>query len=279
MVDKILNVLPSTRMVQLRTPKFKRTLYTTSPVTPGHAYGGSAVARLGTTTTASWPVRRLGTYENTAVEYPYLASETAYVPMGGETCNPNPPRSRLPNRHGRTGRFHCSYLNTDYHTGVLGSWHTGLPAGDHPPPRLPLRPDQRNVPRHGRREEALCRPPSTSRTTAGPPPFNPRGLELVLRNTSTWPSTACPSPPTREVAAGSDDHVTQTLTLPAPSRRAATRLLLNLPDPATPSRPILDPPRQRGHLGARHGFNNSSTPYRERISFAGPPLPAAGRRP
>ncbi|MFK4084660.1 DUF4874 domain-containing protein [Kribbella sp. NPDC020789] len=45
--DKLLSVVPPSRMVQLRTPKFKRTMYTTTPVQSANAYNGSATSRIG----------------------------------------------------------------------------------------------------------------------------------------------------------------------------------------------------------------------------------------
>ncbi|TYB66128.1 DUF4832 domain-containing protein [Nonomuraea sp. PA05] len=238
-VDKLLSVLPSTRMVQLRTPKFKRTLYTTTPVTSGQAYGGSAVARLGHHNDCFLASPDdYGTYENAAVEYPYLEAETAYVAMGGETCNPNPPRSDCPTAEDELSRFHWSYLNTDYHTGVLGSWSTGgclaeitrslgyrlaLQSGTYPS----------TATRGGGLPVSI-----TLRNEGYAAPFNPRGLELVLRNTSTgavhrFPLSADP----RRWAAGATSTITQTVSLPAALPAGSYALLLNLPDPLLPARP------------------------------------------
>ncbi|MFB4277724.1 DUF4832 domain-containing protein [Nonomuraea sp. MTCD27] len=238
-VDKLLSVLPSTRMVQLRTPKFKRTMYSTSPVTSGQAHNGSALARLGHHNDCFLASPDdYGTYENTAVEYPYLASDTAYVAMGGETCNPNPPRSDCPTAKDELSRFHYSYLNTDYHTGVLGSWSTGgclaeitrslgyrfaLQSGTYPA----------TASRGGGLPVSI-----TLKNDGYASPFNPRGLELVLRNTATsavhrFPLTADP----RKWAAGATSTITQTVTLPASMAAGTYALFLNLPDPQLSSRP------------------------------------------
>ncbi|MEV4474340.1 DUF4832 domain-containing protein [Nonomuraea sp. NPDC049504] len=237
-VDKLLSVLPSTRMVQLRTPKFKRTLYSTTPVTPGQAHGGSAVARIGHHNDCFLASPDdYGTYEDAAVEYPYLSSDTAHVAMGGETCNPNPPRSDCPTAQDELARFHWSYLNADYHTGVLESWSTGgcraavsrslgyrlsLVSGTYPGTatrggRLPVR--------------------ITVRNDGYAAPVNPRGLELVLRDTATSAVTRIPlSADPRKWQAGGTTTVAQTVTLPTSLPAGSYALLLGLPDPLQPSR-------------------------------------------
>ncbi|MEV0613974.1 DUF4832 domain-containing protein [Nonomuraea sp. NPDC050404] len=237
-VDKLLSVLPSTRMAQLRTPKFKRTMYSTSPVTAGQAHGGSSVARLGHHNDCFLASPDdFGTYENAAVEYPYLEAETQYVAMGGETCNPNPPRSDCPTAKDELSRFHYSYLNTDYHTGVLASWNTGGCLAEITR-NLGYRFTLQNgtYPATATRGGAL--PISfTLRNDGYASPFNPRGLELVLRNTSTSALHRLPlSADPRKWQAGATKTVTQTLTVPTSVPAGTYDLLLNLPDPLLPSR-------------------------------------------
>jgi Domain of unknown function (DUF4832)/Domain of unknown function (DUF4874) len=229
-VDKLLGVLPSNRMVQLRTPNFKRTMYGTAAVTSGQAYGGSTVARLGHHNDCFLAsADDLGTYLNPAVEYPYLAAETQFVPMGGETCQPNPPRSQCPTALQELARFHWNYLNTDYRAEVLNGWTSGGCMADvrrnlgH---RFQLTQGTYPAAASGNLSVQL-----TVRNAGWAAPFNPRGLELVLRNTATGtvykrPLGADP----RRWAAGTTTTVSQSVSLsgvPAGSYR----LLLNLPDP------------------------------------------------
>ncbi|MEU8377784.1 DUF4832 domain-containing protein [Streptosporangium sp. NPDC048865] len=232
-VDKLLAVLPRTRMVQLRTPKFKRTLYSTGPVSSSQAHDGSALARLGHHNDCFLASPDdYGTYENTAVEYPYLQADTAHVAMGGETCAPDPPRSDCPTARAELAGFHWSYLNTDYHTGVLAGWNTGgclpeitrglgyrltLERGTYPASATPGGAFPVSV---------------TIRNTGWAAPVNPRGIELVLRDTATsalhrLPLTADP----RRWQAGGTTTVGQTLRLPSTLPRGTYAVLLNLPDP------------------------------------------------
>lgn len=237
--DKLLGVVPASRMIQLRTPKFKRTLYSTSPVQPGDAYNGSALSRIGHHNDCFLAsADDFGTYENTSVEYPYLQADTTYVAMGGETCGTNPPRSECPTATTELAQFHWSFLNTDYEPNVLSSWNTGgclatvtknlgyrfrLESGTYPGTAVP----------------GGSLPVSfTVHNDGYATPFNPRNLELVLRNTSTGSTYKLPmtSDP-RRWTAGASTTVSQTLTVPTNVPAGSYALLLNLPDPLLSTRP------------------------------------------
>ncbi|MGZ0153414.1 DUF4832 domain-containing protein [Kribbella sp. WER1] len=237
--DKLLSVVPTSRMIQLRTPKFKRTMYSTTAVQPSDAYNGSAPSRIGHHNDCflAGP-DDFGTYENTAVEYPYLQADTTYVAMGGETCGANPPRSDCPTATTELAQFHWSFLNTDYEPNVLNSWNTGGC----------LATITKNLGYRFRLESGTY-PDSATRGGALPitftvhndgyaSPYNPRALELVLRNASTGSTYKLPltSDP-RRWAAGTSTTVSQTLTVPATVPAGSYDLLLNLPDPLLPTRP------------------------------------------
>jgi hypothetical protein len=237
--DKLLSVVPSTRMIQLRTPKFKRTMYSTTAVQPGNAYNGSALSRIGHHNDCFLASPDdFGTYENTSVEYPYLQADTTYVPMGGETCGSNPPRSNCPTATGELAQFHWSFINTDYEPTVLNSWNSGGCLAD----------ISKNLGYRFRLESGTY--PATASPGGSLPvsftvhndgyatPFNPRNLELVLRNTSTGSTykLAMSSDP-RRWTAGASTTVAQTLTLPTNLPAGSYSLLLNLPDPLLSTRP------------------------------------------
>ncbi len=60
-----------------------------------------------------------------ADDRPFMAAETEFMVMGGETCNLNPPRSECATALTELAEYHYSYLNIDYHPGVLASWQSG----------------------------------------------------------------------------------------------------------------------------------------------------------
>jgi len=237
--DKILDVLPATRMVQVRTPKIKRTMYDTEPLPPGRAYDGTPIARVGHHNDCFLASPDdYGTYEDPAVEYPYLHAETTYLAMGGETCAVNPPRSDCPTATDETALFHWSYLNADYHPDVLAGWRAQGCLAD-----LTRRLGYRIALRTG-----------TYPTTASPgedlpvsvtvaneglaAPHNPRGVALVLRNTATgtyyW-LTMDADP--RTWLPGATTTIDETVALPNDMPPGEYALLLTLPDPQLSSRP------------------------------------------
>jgi len=119
-LDALLAALPSSRMVQLRTPSLKQTLYSsTTPISEAEAYGTNA-SRIGFHNDCFLASEDdFGTYTNIEEEYPYLEQETKYVPMGGETCAVNEPRSLCPTALTELEKFHWSYLNDNSESAVI----------------------------------------------------------------------------------------------------------------------------------------------------------------
>ncbi|HSD13407.1 MAG TPA: DUF4832 domain-containing protein [Flavobacterium sp.] len=123
-VDAILSALPTTRMVQIRTPKLKQRTYNTStPLSQDQAFNGTALARVAHHNDCFLASSSdYGTYENTSTEYPYLDQETKYLAMGGETCAVNEPRSKCPTAMAEMEKFHWTYLNMGYNPSVISGF-------------------------------------------------------------------------------------------------------------------------------------------------------------
>jgi LPXTG-motif cell wall-anchored protein len=128
--EALLAELPADRGVQVRTMAMKQQLLgvpagAESAVTADEAYTDSAIARVGhhndclLAAPDDW-----GTFLSDPIELDqqYLEADSLYVPVGGETCNVNPPRSEWPSASAELARYHYSYLNRDYNEDVLDSW-------------------------------------------------------------------------------------------------------------------------------------------------------------
>ncbi|EPX61610.1 hypothetical protein D187_010229 [Cystobacter fuscus DSM 2262] len=234
-VDKLLSVLPASRMVQLRTPKFKRTMYGTTALSAAQAYNGSANARIGHHNDCFLAsADDFGTYTNTSVEYPYLSAETNYLAMGGETCALNPPRSDCSTALSEMALFHYSYLNVDYSIPVINSWTSGGCR-----PEIDRRLGYRfalvsaTFPATATRGAAMSLDIQI-KNEGWAAPYNPRSVELVLRNTSSGAVYRVPlSVDPRRWLAGTTTSIGPSVTIPTSVPAGSYALLLNLPDPAS----------------------------------------------
>ena len=124
-VDALLETLPPEIMVNVRTPDYKIHLLDEDgyyPVTEEEAYKNLPVARISHHNDCFLAnVSDMGTYTDTAVQKPYLAEDTKYTVIGGETCSQSG-YSHCENALKELKRFHWSYLNRDYHQGVISDW-------------------------------------------------------------------------------------------------------------------------------------------------------------
>ena len=126
----LLDALPADRGVQVRTMLSKQQLFgvptgAEGAVTAEQVAAGADIARVGhhndclLAAPDDW-----GTFLSDPIELDqqYLEADSLYVPVGGETCNVNPPRSEWPSASAELARYHYSYLNRDYNQDVLNSW-------------------------------------------------------------------------------------------------------------------------------------------------------------
>ena len=119
-VNAMLNALPSNRMIQVRTPAFKQKMFTTAALTDSQSFTETNLARVGHFNDCFLASSDdYGTYVNPTVEFPYLTQETKFLPMGGETCALNSPRSDCASAVFEMNRFHWSFLNIDYSGPVI----------------------------------------------------------------------------------------------------------------------------------------------------------------
>jgi hypothetical protein len=130
----ILDALPKERTVGIRTPHFKREIFSGSQlsdrqvVTKENAFDGSHLARVGHLNDCflssasdmgtyallnnNWPLER---------ELDYLGGESRFVAFGGETCALHD-RNEASNALQEMAKLHIDYLNLDYHPEVINRW-------------------------------------------------------------------------------------------------------------------------------------------------------------
>lgn len=124
LTDALLDALPPGRTVQIRTPWYKRDLFG-GPVDEARAFDGSALSRIGVHNDCFLASDTdYGTYhwEDPDLDRLYLAQDSRFLPVGGETCTLNPPRTDCATALDELGTFHWRYLNSKYNRDVLDEW-------------------------------------------------------------------------------------------------------------------------------------------------------------
>jgi uncharacterized protein DUF4832/uncharacterized protein DUF4874 len=126
----LLRELPKSVTVQERTMYMKQRIFgvptgSAGALTPAQAFSGSDLSRVGFHNDCFLASPDdYGTFlsDPLSLDEDYLAADSRYVPVGGETCNVNPPKSEWPSARALMERFHYSYLNTEYNQDVLDTW-------------------------------------------------------------------------------------------------------------------------------------------------------------
>ena len=128
-VRALLDALPPSRAIQLRTPSDMMLLH--GPRFPeGNAHNGSDQARTGHHNDCFLASDDdSGTYgrgrRSVADDKALIAVYGRYTPIGGETCLVNPPRSECQAALTELAQLGYSELNLAHHKEVLDSWRTG----------------------------------------------------------------------------------------------------------------------------------------------------------
>lgn len=131
MVEHLMNVTPKDRQIALRTPGYKiRYLkmrgMEIAPLTAEEAFQPTIKARwAGHNDCFVASDNDVGTYTNNEYynERNFWAEDTKYTVMGGETCG-ECYYSRGDRAIEQMIRYHWTYINRDYHQGVIGDWIT-----------------------------------------------------------------------------------------------------------------------------------------------------------
>lgn len=141
-VDSLLNIAPD-RNVMIRYPRYKELFYG-GVLSDAEAFTGTDRSRVGHHNDCFLMDQNDGnTYESKTAQSPqhystycdgqdeiacwkgFVAQESRFTPVGGETCQYNPPRSECANAQAELAQFHWSFINNGYRPEVLDSWVTG----------------------------------------------------------------------------------------------------------------------------------------------------------
>lgn len=235
-VDALLAALPATRMVQLRTPIMKRDMYGTAAVTTTQAFNETAVARLGHHNDCFLASEDdYGTYEQPSIDFPYLEQDSKFTPVGGETCAINSPRSDCATALQEMAKYHWSWLNADYHPGVLENF-TDQGCTNEITKRLGYRFELKS----GAFSQAASAGGTMNVTIklfnrGFASPFNERNAYIVLKNTTTNQVYAVQMAADPRLWLGVNEiTVSENIQLPANMPAGSYKLYLHLPD-ASPS--------------------------------------------
>jgi hypothetical protein len=107
--------------VSVRRPSFKQEAYG-GPLAPADAHDGSALSRIGHVNDCFLASDDdFGTYQLPG-EKDYAIADSAFVPVGGETCAVNPPRSECASALDELALHHWTHINAGYHPDVLAAW-------------------------------------------------------------------------------------------------------------------------------------------------------------
>jgi hypothetical protein len=188
-VEKELAILPTTRMVALRTPSYKFAITGNTPLSADQAFDGSSKARIAAhndcflASESNW-----GTYKNRTLEIDFYHQDNLFVPQGGETCNSAAdavPYIGCDNALKELAYLRFSTLNMEYEQGVLNGWTSGGCMNEIKQ-RLGYRFVLLNAKIPDRVKPGSSLAISISLKNDGfAAPYNPRLLELVLQNVTT----------------------------------------------------------------------------------------------
>ncbi|KYF91488.1 hypothetical protein BE17_48540, partial [Sorangium cellulosum] len=121
--DALLAALPADRMILARRPSHKLEAYG-GPLTEETAFSGAPLSRVGHLNDCFLASDDdVGTYQLPG-EKAYAAADSAFTPVGGETCGRNPPRSQCASALSELSTHHWSFINTDYHPDVIADWRS-----------------------------------------------------------------------------------------------------------------------------------------------------------
>lgn len=263
LINQLLDAVPTSRTIQLRTPKYKKDyIGDANPLTAQEAFSGTPRARLGHHNDAFlYQSDNMGTYANRSRDMAYLAQECLYLPNGGESDV----TTQTVYNGWATGEkaiadmsmLHYSYLNQDYSQLVISNWRKEgafIEIAKHMGYRFQI--IEATIP-------SLVRPNETLpiklniRNTGYATPYNERHAYIILHNNAHSYTLPIESNPRFWAPNNTVTEIDEQLTLPTDIEEGTYELSLYLPDA---SASIADDPRYAIRM-ANYGMWNETTGY------------------
>ena len=271
-VDALLDTVPDSRQIELRTPEFKMRLYGfsyTDTLTRAISHQPTIQARLGGHNDCYLAnTNDQGTYRGSK-DRSFWAADSRFTIMGGESCQISnychceKQSDKVPGALADLATNHFTYLNIGYHPDVIKRWKSEG-CYDEVQKRLGYRYvlEEGHFTKEAKAGEAF-EIKLTLRNDGFSPAQNPRDAELVLCNASgqvvkTWALNSDP----RYWMPDEKTAIDQTITLPEGISGTHT-LYLNLPDPC---QTLHDNPLFSIRLANENTWNES-TGYNTLYSF------------
>ena len=120
----LLDAVPESRAVQIRTPMYKEAIFPGGPLDEQEAWSETDRARVGHHNDCFLAsASDYGTFASPVATWEsYVAQDARYVPVGGETCKLNAPKTDCEQALSILENQRWSYLNEEYNQDVLDAW-------------------------------------------------------------------------------------------------------------------------------------------------------------
>lgn len=239
-LDTLLKAVPENRAIQLRTPLFKTEYLeaisaSAAALTPEEAFSGSPKARLGHHNDAFLNGKEnQGTYRDTAKQKPYIAQETLFVPIGGESNITKDDQASLMASYDLTvaemSRLHWTFIQSGYSKNVTNMWrenHTFDTLNKYMGYRYQLL--SATLPDKAKAGDKMT-VKLQIKNTGYAPLYNERPVYLVLKNSSKTYSLPLQTDPRRWLPNGTVTTVEEQVTLPSSVKNGTYQFYLFMPD-------------------------------------------------
>lgn len=238
-VDALLDAVPADRMIQLRTPLFKTGyMGDTKALTSEEAFTGTPRARLGQHNDAFlYDYDNMGTYTDTATQKPWLAQETLYVPIGGETDITELNKAKKWATYEKTtaemSRLHWTFIQSGYAETTTNMWRENGTFDE-----LNRKMGYRYQLVSGTYGSEVKQGEKLSvniklKNVGYAPLYNERPAYIVLKNGGKTYSLKLASDPRRWLPNGVETVINEQLTVPSTIPAGTYQLYLHLPDAYT----------------------------------------------